>query len=75
MLIIAKAAKKQFKNSAKKREQTFAKNLMAAAKKCKQFLTKLKEIRGDAVFLETEFREHTLWVIPKNPRAKDKPIE
>lgn len=30
----------------------------------------LEFARGDALFLETEWSDHVLYVIPKNPRAK-----
>lgn len=37
---------------------------------CKKLYDKLVEIRGDAVFLETEWNDHVLYVLAKNPRKK-----
>ena len=40
---------------------------------CTKMLHALKRVRGDAVFLETEWNEeHKLLVIPKNPRSVKK---
>lgn len=47
---------------------------MRAAECTSLVIEKLETWRGDAIFMETEWNDHKLLCIPKNPR-KRKPIE
>jgi hypothetical protein len=57
--------------SADERHQKLIKAIWSAAGKARAMLQHLKKVRGDAIFLETETRNHILYCIPKNPRIKD----
>lgn len=63
-------ARKQYGNSKKKDHQQFLVLIWDAAGKCRKFLNFLKKIRGEHIFLETEWRDHRLYCIPKDPRKK-----
>lgn len=52
---------------AKGRYGTAAKKVVQQAQ---TLITNLELARGDACFLETEWEDHVLYVIPKNPRDK-----
>lgn len=52
---------------AKGRYATAAKKVVKQAEK---LISDLETARGDACFLETEWEDHVLYVIPKNPRDK-----
>jgi hypothetical protein len=49
----------------------FLEKLWECAGRCRTMLNMLKKIRGTHIFLETEWRDHRLYIIPKDPRKKD----
>lgn len=53
-----------------KKYQSYTKAIWKAAGQARSLLAKLKEARGDSCFLETEWRNHALLCIPKNPRKR-----
>lgn len=67
---IAGKARKQFAKSKSKSHQEFIKKIWAFSGQCQSFLNYLKKLRGEHIFLETEHRDHKLYVIPKDPRKK-----
>lgn len=46
----------------------FENKIWKAAGQCRKLLNALIEARGEAVFLETEWFNHIVYCIPKNPR-------
>lgn len=64
-------AQRLYGKSKRKKHQEFVKKVWEMAGSCRKFVNFLKGLRGDAIFLETEHRDHKLYVIPKNPRKKD----
>lgn len=68
---LAGEARKKYGKSTNKKHKAFQKRLWEAAGKCRILLNTLKKIRGDAIFLELEWRDHKLYCIPKNPRKRD----
>jgi hypothetical protein len=63
-------ASDKFAKDAKSGSQAakYAKALGEAAKQAARLLESLKMVRGTNVFLETEWSNHKLLIIPKNPR-------
>ena len=53
-----------------KKYMAYEKAVWSCARNSREMVKKLKEARGDACFLETEWRDRALLVIPKNPRTK-----
>lgn len=51
-----------------KRLKEYEAAVWAAAGQARSLINKLKKARGDACFLETEWDDHKLFCIPKNPR-------
>jgi len=70
MWALAGVAQKQLSTSKVKAHKQFVAALWAAAGKCRTLVNKLKKVRGDALWLETEWIDHHLICRPKNPRAK-----
>jgi len=68
---LAGEARKKFSQSKNKKHAEFQRRLWEMAGKCRALLNILKKARGEAIFLETEWRDHKLYCIPKNPRKKD----
>ncbi|MFA5767152.1 MAG: hypothetical protein WC919_04470 [Candidatus Paceibacterota bacterium] len=58
-----------------KKLSTYLKALYSCAVKSKVLIDKLKVARGEAVFLETEWRDRRVIAVAKNPRPKIKPVE
>ena len=69
MWTLAGKVKKEFGNSKDKKHKAFIANIWSAAGKCRILLNHLKKIRGSAIFAETEWRDHKLLIIPKNPKG------
>lgn len=69
MWALAGRVKKEFGKSPDKQYKTFISDIWSAAGKCRVLLNHLKKIRGTAIFAETEWRNHKLLVIPKNPKG------
>ena len=57
--------------SPKKKKAEFLKMAWATAGEVTRLLNHLIAARGDAIFLETDFREHHLLVVAKNPRVRE----
>jgi hypothetical protein len=55
-----------------KKMASYLKALYSCASKSKVLIDKLKEARGSAVFLETEWRDRKVIAVAKNPRPKIK---
>jgi hypothetical protein len=51
-----------------KKLRDYEKAVWAAAGQARSLINKLKKARGDACFFETEWDDHRLLCIPKNPR-------
>lgn len=51
-----------------KKLKDYEKAVWAAAGQARRLINNLKKARGDACFLETEWDDHRLLCIPKNPR-------
>ena len=58
-----------------KKHKLYLKALYSCAAKSKVLIDKLKVAKGDAVFLETEWRDRRVICVAKNPRPKIKNIE
>ena len=67
----ANKAGTRFKGSKNKKHQKFQADIRKAASQAKKLLNTLKEIRGKHIFLETDWKDHHLYCIPKDPRNKD----
>lgn len=63
--------RKKYGKSSKKRHRAFNDEMWKAAGKASSLLHTLNKVKGDAIFLETEWRNHNLYCIPKNPRRKE----
>jgi hypothetical protein len=63
---LRRAAEKVTKNVGQ--WSAYTKALGKAAKDAAKLLEALKRVRGGSIFLETEWSNHKLLVIPKNPR-------
>ncbi len=68
---VAGEARKRFGKSRNKRHLEFQRKIWIAAGKCRLLLNMLKKVRGEHIFLETEWKDHVLYCIPKDPRKKD----
>lgn len=68
---LAGEARKRFGQSTNERHVEFQRRLWEMAGRCRALLNTLKKVRGENIFLETEWRDHKLYCIPKNPRKKD----
>lgn len=64
-------ARKKYGNSKNKEHQEFLKLVWGAAGRTRKFLNFLKSLRAEHIFLETEWRDHKLYCIPKDPRKKE----
>jgi hypothetical protein len=53
----------------------YLKVLYRCAARSQVLIDKLKVARGDAIFLETEWRDRRVICVAKNPRPKNKPVE
>lgn len=71
MWLLAGEARKRYGPSKVKKHKEFERRIWEAAGKCRTLVNTLKKVRGEAVFLETEWKDHKLYCIPKNPRKKD----
>jgi hypothetical protein len=58
-----------------KKMAAYLKALYGCAVRSKNLINKLKIAKGDAVFLETEWRDRKVIAVAKNPRPKIKSIE
>ena len=65
-----KALLKDFTKAASESKGKYATALKKAVKLTQELVVNLELARGDACFLETEWDNHVLFVIPKNPRDK-----
>jgi len=67
-----KKAREQYKKGKgpirPKRLRDYEKAVWAAAGQARRLINLLEKARGEACFLETEWDDHCLTVIPKNPR-------
>lgn len=55
-----------------KRYKDYLSAVCSCAGRCRSLVNKLRQAKGDDCFLETEWRDKTLVVIPKNPRIRQK---
>jgi hypothetical protein len=69
MWTLAGKIRKELGKSKDKKHKEFISSIWSAAGKCRVLLHHLKEIRGTAIFAETEWRDHKLIIIPKNPKG------
>lgn len=69
MWVLAGKVRKAYGKSKDKQHQKFQTDIWKTAGKCRTLLKRLKEIRGKSIFAETEWRDHKLIVIPKNPKG------
>jgi hypothetical protein len=67
---LAGQIKKEFAKKKTKKHAEYVKILWKAAGQARTLVVKLKEAKGEDTFLETEWRSHSLFCIPKNPRKK-----
>lgn len=68
----AGAARKLLSGSKNKKHAKFCSDLWRMAGKCRVLLNKLRQVKGEHVFLETEWSPNrTIWCLPKDPRKKD----
>jgi len=63
--------RKKFGKSKNKKHTTFVRDIWSAGGKARAFVNYLTKVRGDAIFLEIERRDHVLYAIPKNPRGRE----
>lgn len=68
---MAGVVRRRFGKSTDDKEKAFEKKVWECAGRCQRMLNVLTKLRGDNIFLETEWRDHVLYVIPKNPRKKE----
>lgn len=68
---VAKQAKAKYGSSKNKKHKALIDEIWRVASRASQFIRTLEGVRGDAIFLETDWLDHTLYVVPKNPRSKD----
>lgn len=68
---LAGTVKKAVGKSKLAKHKKLVAEVWSAAGKARALLALLTRVRGDAIFLECEWREHVLYVVPKNPRMKD----
>ncbi len=73
MWILAGEVRRRYGASKQKKHKDFESKIWAAAGKARSLINTLKAVRGEAIFLETEWKDHKLLCIPKNPRKKDLP--
>lgn len=66
----AGAARSILSNSRSRNMIDFERACWGAAGRSTAFINILKKSRGDAVFFETEWDQHILYCIPKNPRSR-----
>lgn len=62
-------ATKLYGKSKNKKHKEYCSKMWAAAGAARKLLNLLKEIKDDSIFLETEWRDRDLYVIPKNPKT------
>lgn len=60
------------KASGKPKRSRYEQAVWKAAGQARSLVNKLKEARGEMCFLETEWRDRQLLIIPKNPRNRTK---
>ena len=73
-LLIAKVKQAAGKKPTKKL-QKYLSALYSCASRSQVLINKLKIARGDAIFLETEWRDRRVIAVAKNPRPKIKNVE
>lgn len=73
-LLVGKIQKLAGKNPTKQLA-SYLKALYSCAVKSKVLIDKLKIAKGEAIFLETEWRDRRVICVAKNPRPKNKNVE
>lgn len=67
---LAGMARKRYGKSKRRLHKSYLQKIWVVAGRARRFTNILKTMRGDAVFAETEWRDHKLYVTPKNPRQR-----